>query len=62
VNVIHAVENDNTTENLMKLMLCGQGFGDHLATNGRPIIGNMFKQVHILVDWPENRVYFNCIE
>jgi len=28
-----------------QILIYLQGFGDHLASNNRPVIGNMFKQV-----------------
>ncbi|KAG0621103.1 hypothetical protein M758_4G269300 [Ceratodon purpureus] len=46
---------------IMAISYLAKGFGDHLAANGRPIIGNMFKQtldvvLRVIPVFPKNKV------
>ncbi|XP_024390921.1 exportin-T isoform X2 [Physcomitrium patens] len=46
---------------IMAISYLGKGFGEHLATNGRPVIGNMFKQtldvvLRVIPVFPQNKV------
>jgi hypothetical protein len=44
-----------------QILIYLQGFGDHLASNNRPVIGNMFKQsldiiLQVVPSFPKNKV------
>ncbi|KAG0604375.1 hypothetical protein M758_10G167400 [Ceratodon purpureus] len=46
---------------IMAISYLAKGFGDHLAANGRPIIGNMFKQtldvvLRVIPVFPKNKI------